>query len=75
MTTSLACSVSPRHLTSYEKVRHIFAIMRCTICLYAITIIIIIIPDLFYMDRPGSYIYWLKPELIEGLSTVGIVEF
>ena len=27
--------------------------------------------DLFYMD----WLYWLKPELIEGLSMVGIVEF
>ena len=35
---------------------------------------IIIIQDLFYMDWSGSYIAWLKPELIEGLSMVGIVD-
>ena len=39
-------------------------------------VIIIIILDLFYMDWPGAiFIYWLKPELIEGLSVVVTVEF
>ena len=39
-----------------------------------VIITIIIIPDLFYVDRPGSCV-WLKPELIEASPRLALSNF